>query len=98
MTRRTFLLASSAATAGAVQHLHAAATAPAGVPWTQWGVPHRNFPTESKGIKPWGAGGPKVVWKRVLGEGYSSASVDSSGVAYTMYGKSGQEVVIALDA
>ncbi len=44
--------------------------APAGVPWTQWGGPHRNFQTEATGLKDtWPAGGPPVIWKRPLGEG-----------------------------
>jgi outer membrane protein assembly factor BamB len=38
-----------------------------------------------------------VIWKRQLGEGYSSASVEN-GVLYTMYGKPGQEIVTALNA
>src|SRR5262245_27694670 len=58
------------------------------VPWTQWGGPHRNFQTEASGLKDtWPASGPRVVWKRPLGEGYSSTAVES-GVLYTMYGKS----------
>jgi outer membrane protein assembly factor BamB len=88
MTRRTFLLASAAASA----------TSPQPLPWKQWGGPHRNFTTESGALKPaWPAGGPKVLWKRPLGEGYSSPSAEN-GVLYTMYGRSGQEIVTALDA
>jgi outer membrane protein assembly factor BamB len=72
--------------------------APRGVPWTQWGGPHRNFKTEAAGLKDtWPAGGPRVVWKRALGEGYSAPSVEN-GVLYTMYGKPREEVVIAADA
>ena len=72
-----------------------AATAAAGVPWTQWGGPHRNFQTEATGLKDtWPAAGPRVVWKRPLGEGYSSPAVEN-GVLYTMYGKPREEVVIA---
>jgi len=44
-----------------------------GVPWTQWGGPKRNFQTDATGIKDvWPASGPRVVWKRALGEGYSA--------------------------
>jgi outer membrane protein assembly factor BamB len=76
----------------------APAAAPAGVPWTQWGGPHRNFQTEAKGLKDtWPASGPRVVWKRPLGEGYSSPAVEN-GVLYTMYGKPRGEIVIAADA
>ena len=76
----------------------AAKPAAPAVPWTQWGGPHRNFQTEASGLKDvWPASGPRVVWKRVLGEGYSSPAVEN-GVLYTMYGKPKQEVVLAADA
>src|SRR4051794_3506564 len=66
--------------------------------WTQWGGPHRNFQTEATGLKDaWPASGPTVIWKRPLGEGYSSPAVEN-GVLYTMYGKPQQEVVMAADA
>jgi outer membrane protein assembly factor BamB len=68
------------------------------VPWTQWGGPHRNFTTETSGLKSsWPAAGPKVIWRRPLGEGFSSPSVDT-GVLYTMYGRRGEEIVTAIDA
>lgn len=70
----------------------------AGVPWTQWGGPHRNFQTEAAGLKEqWPAGGPKVMWKRPLGEGYSSPAIQDN-VLYTIYGKPKEEVVVACDA
>lgn len=88
MDRRTFLAVSGAAIAAPTP----------GVPWTQWGGPRRNFTTDSSGIKPtWPAGGPKVLWKRPLGEGYSSPLVEGA-VLYTMYGRPGQEIATALDA
>jgi outer membrane protein assembly factor BamB len=69
-----------------------------GIPWTQWGGPKRNFQTDATGIKDvWPAGGPRVVWKRGLGEGYSAPVVEN-GVLYGMYGKTGQEVVFAASA
>jgi outer membrane protein assembly factor BamB len=68
------------------------------VPWTQWGGPHRNFQTEASGLKDtWPASGPRVVWKRPLGEGYSSPSVEN-GILYTMYGRPREEVVLAANA
>jgi outer membrane protein assembly factor BamB len=70
----------------------------AGVAWTQWGGPQRNFHTEASGIKDtWPASGPPVVWKRPLGEGYSSAVVENN-VLYTMYGRPREEVVVAMSA
>ena len=69
-----------------------------GAPWLQWGGPHRNFQTEATGLKDsWPPSGPPVVWQRPLGDGYSSPSVED-GVLYTMYGRTGQEIVIALDS
>jgi len=68
------------------------------VPWTQWGGPHRNFQTEASGLRgTWPATGPRVIWKRPLGEGYSSPVVEN-GVLYTMYGKPRAEVVLAANA
>ncbi len=65
--------------------------------WTQWGGPHRNFQTETSSLKDtWPATGPRVVWKRPLGDGYSSTVVEG-GVLYTMYGKPRDEIVIAAD-
>lgn len=70
------------------------------LPWTQWGGPHRNFQTEASGLKEtWPPAGPPVLWKRSLGDGYSSPAVEN-GVLYTMYGKPNEkeEVVIAASA
>jgi outer membrane protein assembly factor BamB len=95
MDRRTFL--SIALAAPAFNQIAKSVTKPAprAVPWTQWGGPHRNFTTEATGIKDtWPASGPRVVWKRPLGEGYSAPAVEND-VLYTMYGKSREEVVIA---
>jgi outer membrane protein assembly factor BamB len=71
---------------------------PQGTAWTQWGGPHRNFHTEAVGIaEKWAATGPKVLWKRPLGEGYSSLLVEGSTL-WTMYGRGSEEVVLAADA
>jgi outer membrane protein assembly factor BamB len=68
------------------------------LPWTQWGGPTRNFHTEASGLKDtWPPAGPRVIWKRPLGEGYSSPAVEGS-VLYTMYGKPREEVVLAANA
>jgi hypothetical protein len=62
------------------------------------GRPHRNFQTEATGIKDtWPATGPRVMWKRPIGEGYSSPVVEGNSL-FTMYGKSGQEIVLAANA
>jgi outer membrane protein assembly factor BamB len=68
------------------------------VPWTQWGGPRRNFQTEAAGLKDtWPAAGPRVVWKRPLGDGYSGTLVENN-VLYTMYGKPRQEITLAANA
>jgi outer membrane protein assembly factor BamB len=69
-----------------------------GLPWTQWGGPNRNFQTEARGLKDtWPASGPRVVWKRPLGDGYSSPVVENNRL-YTLYGRRGEEVVLAANA
>ena len=98
MNRRMFLQIALAAPAIA-QAAKPASKAPARpVQWTQWGGPNRNFHTQASGIRDsWPAAGPRVVWKRALGEGYSSTLVED-GVVYTMYGRPREEVVLAANA
>lgn len=64
--------------------------------WPQYGGPTQDFVADSTGLADkWPETGPKRLWSRDLGEGYSSIiSVD--GVLYTMYRQDGQEVVCAL--
>ena len=98
MDRRTFLTIAIAAPAFRQAVKSSKPAASRSVPWTQWGGPHRNFQTEATGLKDtWPASGPRVVWKRTLGEGYSAPVVEN-GVLYTMYGKPREEVVIAANA
>ena len=102
MDRRTFLTIALAAPAFRQRAKPAAKPAAPTVQvnpqWTQWGGPHRNFHTEASGLKDtWPAAGPRVIWKRPLGEGYSSPAVEN-GVLYTMYGKPREEVVLAANA
>src|SRR5882762_7008791 len=92
MTRRTFVQMAAAPAFAQT------GKPSAGTPWTQWGGPNRNFQTDATGLKDqWPAGGPKVIWKRPLGEGYSSTAVENN-VLYTMYGKPREEIVLAADA
>ena len=66
--------------------------------WTQWGGPHRNFTSETKGLAvSWPESGPRRVWQRELGEGYSAIAAER-GMLFTMYRKGDNEVAIALDA
>jgi outer membrane protein assembly factor BamB len=66
--------------------------------WTQWGGPHRNFIVDTKGLAAsWPEAGPKRLWKRELGEGYSAIAVEGARL-YTMYQRGEDEIVVALDA
>lgn len=69
--------------------------------WPQWGGPNRDFTVETTGIADrWPENGPKRLWHRELGKGYSSIVADG-GVLYTMYrnpARLGAEFTIALDA
>lgn len=66
--------------------------------WAQWGGPNRNFTSAATGLaSKWSEEGPKRIWSRSLGEGYSSIAVDN-GRLYTMYRDGTDEIVIALNA
>ena len=66
--------------------------------WLQWGGPHQDFKVDSTDLaEEWPEQGPKQLWKRDLGDGYSAILVDG-GRLYTMYRKNDLETVIALDA
>lgn len=66
--------------------------------WPQWGGPHRNFMSDAKGLATvWPESGPRRLWSRELGEGYSSIAAEGNRL-YTMARRGAQEVVIALDA
>lgn len=66
--------------------------------WLQFGGPTRDFVSTSKGLAAaWPATGPKQLWSRPLGEGYSAILVNGNTL-YTMYGQGQQEIVVALAA
>ena len=66
--------------------------------WPQWGGPHRNFKSPARGLATsWPEDGPKRLWSRSLGDGFSSIAV-ARGTLYTMYRRGENEVVVALDA
>jgi outer membrane protein assembly factor BamB len=75
----------------------AAAQAPS---WPQWGGPNRDFMPPARGLAAsWPAAGPRVLWSRPLGDGYSGIVSDASAL-YTLHrpGNGSRESVIALDA
>lgn len=67
--------------------------------WTQWGGAARDFKSDCKGLADkWPEDGPKKLWTREIGDGYSSVVVDGDTL-YTMYRKQpSQEVVVAMNA
>ena len=72
--------------------------APALAQWPQFGGPNRDFTSGSTGLaSKWPAQGPKRMWSRKLGDGYSGIAVDRNTL-FTMYRKGNREFVVALDA
>jgi outer membrane protein assembly factor BamB len=69
--------------------------------WPQWGGSNRDFTVETTGLADkWPEDGPKALWHRGLGSGFSSIVVDD-GRLFTMYRKDkkdAHEYTIALDA
>ena len=91
MTRRACRIAFLAATIGL------AATAASGQ-WTEWGGEGRDFSVDGKAIAAkWPESGPRMLWKRELGDGESAILVDG-GTLYTTYRDGDAEVVVALRA
>ncbi|MGA2132229.1 MAG: PQQ-binding-like beta-propeller repeat protein [Bryobacteraceae bacterium] len=72
-----------------------AAAQAASLEWPQFAGPHRNFTSDAQGLaNTWPASGPKRLWSRDLGEGYSGIAVDGA-VLYTMYRRGSDEVTLA---
>lgn len=64
--------------------------------WPQWGGAQRNFVASAVRLDNWPSEGPKVLWRRPLGEGYSAISVVGD-VLYTQYRDDDTEIVLAAD-
>jgi outer membrane protein assembly factor BamB len=70
----------------------------AGTDWPQYRGPNRDGISAEKGWSTnWGTDGPKVLWKKALGNGYSCFSV-VGGKVYTMGSVGGKDVVYCLRA
>jgi outer membrane protein assembly factor BamB len=66
--------------------------------WPQWGGPNRNFVVDAAPLAPtWPASGPRQIWRRPLGDGFSSIITDGTTL-YTMYRDGANDVAIAMDA
>jgi len=69
----------------------------AGGAWPGWGGPRRDFKPEARGLaRSWPEGGPRRLWSRELGEGYSGI-VAVGETLYTMYRRGEQDVIVALE-
>lgn len=80
-----------------VQSIHAQQADPTKTDWPQWRGPNRDGISKETGLlKVWPDGGPKVVWKSPIGDGYSAVSI-SQGRIYTMDSKGQEEYVVCLD-
>jgi outer membrane protein assembly factor BamB len=65
--------------------------------WPQWRGPQRNGISAETGWQVWPAGGPKRLWARQVGEGFSSVAV-KGGRLYTMGNTGDQDTVFCLAA
>lgn len=66
--------------------------------WPQWGGPNRNFVTAAVDLATtWPAQGPRRIWQRPLGDGFSSIVTDGATL-YTLYRDGDEDVAVALDA
>lgn len=58
----------------------ASARGQSGAGWPQWGGPTRDFKVSAGRLTAWPASGPKEIWSRPLGEGYSAIAVDGGSL------------------
>ena len=66
--------------------------------WTVWGGKNRDFIVNTSGLADsWPASGPKKLWSRPMGDGYS-AIAEEAGVLYTAFRRGSKDVITALDA
>ena len=66
--------------------------------WPQFRGPNRDGISRETGLlRSWPAGGPEVLWKIPLGEGYSHLAV-SKGRLFTLYGEGANDYAAAWDA
>jgi outer membrane protein assembly factor BamB len=66
--------------------------------WPQYRGPERDGVSRASGIlESWPEGGPKEVWRRPLGSGFSGLTVSGGGL-YTMMAEGDKEYAVAFDA
>lgn len=75
-----------------------ASAKPAAEDWPLWGGKNRDFLVNASGLADsWPATGPKKLWSRPLGDGYSSIA-EENGILYTGFRRGSKDVITALDA
>ena len=66
--------------------------------WLVWGGKNRDFLANASGLADsWPAAGPKKLWSRALGDGYSAIAAEN-GVLYSAFRRESKDVVTALEA
>jgi outer membrane protein assembly factor BamB len=76
----------------------ASGDARASAAWPQWGGPSRNFVIPAADLATsWPEGGPRRIWQRPLGDGFSSIVTDGATL-YTLYRDGADDVAVAMDA
>jgi outer membrane protein assembly factor BamB len=100
-----FCLVALALSAQTAQKVAASKKAPAnatpvaaGEDWLVWGGKNRDFQVNSSGLADsWPAAGPRKLWSRALGDGYS-AIAEENGILYTAFRRGSKDVITAMDA
>ncbi len=64
--------------------------------WSQWAGPRRSFAVESELADRWPEAGPRILWRRPLGNGHAGI-VTAGTKLFTAYGGGRRETVVALD-
>jgi outer membrane protein assembly factor BamB len=66
--------------------------------WLVWGGRGRDFVAPATALpSSWPAGGPRKLWSRALGDGYSGVSVEGTTL-YTAFRRGSKDVVTAIEA
>jgi len=102
LRRTLMLLLAATAVAGLVAEIASAQESPVSAgnspDWHQWRGPQRNgVSSETAWQAEWPAGGPKQLWQKVIGSGFSTVSV-ADGRVFTMGNDGEQDTIWCLDA
>jgi outer membrane protein assembly factor BamB len=66
--------------------------------WLLWGGRNRDFRVHATGLADsWPVDGPRKLWSRPLGDGYSGIA-EENGILYTAFRRESNDVITALDA